>query len=194
MTTSKRGGQLLAGLAVSAFCVASQAAEVRPLIKGGFDFGGDTIVTAVFVGGETESIKANEGFYVGGGVSIINEARTIEAEISIAYKASFIRADNGDIDWTRVPVEGLVFYRMPKFRLGGGLTLHLNPKLDGSGVVGGLNIKFDDALGLVLQADYLFTDKLGVGLRYTNIKYEAKGAITGSAKGDGVGITASFRF
>jgi hypothetical protein len=188
MIVRKLGGALL-GAALS---TALHAAEVRPLFKGGFDFGGDTIVTAVFVGGETESIKANEGFYIGGGVSILNATRDIEMELSIAYKWALIDAENGDIDWTRVPLEALVFYRFPNVRLGGGLTLHLDPKLRGSGVVGGLSVDFDDALGVVLQADYLFGDKVSIGVRYTNIKYDAPGGA--SATGDGIGITAGLRF
>jgi hypothetical protein len=189
------GRTMRAGAALAAFAVsgAAQAADVRPFVKAGLDFGGDTLVTAVFVGGETETIKANEGIYFGGGVSMQEVAPNVDVEISLAYKFSMIDASNGDIDWTMMPLEGLVFYRVEKWRFGGGLAYHLNPKLEGSGVVGGLSVKFDDALGFILQADYLINRNMALGARYTNVKYEPEGGGP-SAKSGGIGATFSVRF
>lgn len=193
MITRKAGATVLA-LMLSAAAASGRAAEVRPLLKMGYDVGGDTLVTALFVGGDTDTIKANEGFYFGAGVSILNEPRDIEVELTFSYKTGFIFADNGDVEWTRLPVEALVFYRFPQVRLGGGLTLHLNPKLRTSGLPSDVNVGFDDALGLVLQADYRFTDKMTLGLRYTSIKYEAKAPFAGSFSGDGIGVTFGLAF
>jgi outer membrane protein with beta-barrel domain len=172
---------------------ASLAAEVRPMFKTGYDTGGDTLVTAVFTDGSTKTIKANEGLYLGGGVSIVPASSDLEIEVSLSYKFQTITAANGDIDFTRIPLDALVFYRFPKARLGGGLTYHMNPKVKGSGVVGGLNVKFDDALGLVLQADYRITEKMAVGARYTSIEYEASGT-SATAKSNGLGIVFSMSF
>lgn len=185
-----RAGAALAALGVAAL---AQAADVRPFVKAGADFGGDTLVTAIFVNGDRETIKANEGVYFGGGASFLNDAKTLEAEVSLAYKFSTVSASNGDIDWTLMPIDMLVFYRLPQWRFGGGLTYHLSPRLKGSGVVGGLDVKFDDALGFVLQGDYLIRPNLAVGARYTNVKYEPKGGGT-SAKSDGIGLTFAYRF
>ena len=182
-----------AALAVLLLGAGAEAADIRPFVKAGADFGGDTLVTVVFVGGDRESIKANEGFYVGGGMSILNDAKNVEVELSLAYKFNSVTASNGDVDWTLMPLDGLVFYRLPQWRLGGGFTYHLNPKLDGSGVVGGLNVKFDDALGFVLQGDYLINPSMAVGARYTSVKYEPKGGGS-SAKSGGIGVTFSYRF
>ena len=171
----------------------AQAAEVRPFVKAGLDFGGDTLVTAVFVGGDREDVKANEGIYGGGGVSVINDAGNLEYQFSLAYKFRTISASNGDIDWSSWPLEALVFYRIPQWRFGGGLAYHISPELDGSGVVGGLNVKYDNALGFVLQADYLFLRNFAAGVRYTSVKYEPKGG-GASAKTDGIGATFSYSF
>lgn len=184
---------LVAGLAL---CAASgvQAAEIRPLIKAGADFGGDTMVTARFTNGDTQNIRGNEGFYLGGGAAIIDAERNMEYHLTAAYKFFFIDADNGDLEWTRVPLEALAFYRFARVRLGGGLTYHLNPRIEGTGVVGGLDIKFKNALGLVLQADWRATESLGLGVRYTFLEYDAKGNFTGTAKASGFGLAASFSF
>lgn len=61
-------------------------------------------------------------------------------------------------------------------------------------MVGGLDIKFKNALGVVLQADWRATDSLGLGVRYTFLEYDATGNFTGSAKANGFGVTASFNF
>lgn len=173
---------------------AAQAADIRPLFNAGFDFGGDTMVSAVFTDGSTETIKANEGVYLGGGAAIITDARDWEFHVTLGYKFTMIDATNGDVEWTRFPLEVLAFYRFQKARLGGGLAYHLNPKLEGSGVVGGLNVEFKNAAGAVLQADWLVTDALALGIRYTALEYDAKGPFTGSAKSNGVGVSFSWRF
>jgi hypothetical protein len=98
------------------------------------------------------------------------------------------------VTWTRFPLEALAFYRFEKVRLGGGLAYHINPRLKGSGVVGGLDVKFKDALGVVLQADWRITQAIAAGLRYTFLEYDAKGPFTGNAKSDGLGLTFSWNF
>lgn len=173
---------------------AVEAAEIRPLLKAGFDFGGDTMVRAVFVDGSTQTIKANEGVYLGGGGAIVNEGRDWEFHLTLAYKFTMIDASNGDVEWTRFPLEALAFYRFQKIRLGGGLAYHINPRLEGSGVVGGLDVKFKNAAGAVLQADWRITEGLAAGVRYTAIEYDAKGPFTGSSKSNGLGLTFSWRF
>ena len=169
----------------------SHAVDVRPVFKGGADFGGETIATATFTNGSQKSIKANEGAYIGGGASILLDSKDIEIEATLSYKYTSITASNGDVTWTRFPLEVLAFYRMPKFRLGGGLTYHLSPTLKASGAAGNFNVTVDDALGAVLQADYLLTPKFTLGGRYTILEYKANGV---PAKSDGVGITFGFIF
>src|SRR5712691_1221874 len=184
-STFRRLLPALALVAAAVVPVASHAVDVRPMLKAGFDFGGDKLITVIFADGSTKSINANEGLYFGGGVSILSDSKDIETEVSLSYKTTGINASNGSVDWTRFPLEVLVFYRLPQFRLGGGLTYHLSPKLSGSGPAGNISTKFDDSAGFVLQADYLL-QKITFGLRYTSLQYKVGGA---SAKSDGVGIT-----
>jgi hypothetical protein len=178
-------------MVVAAVPMASRAADVRPVAKIGFDFGGDKLATAQFTNGSSDSIKAGELAYLGVGGSFITDSRDIEVEVTLSYKFRNISANNGDIKFTRYPLETLVFYRFPKYRLGGGLTYHLSPKVSGSGVASNINGSFDDSLGFVLQGDYLITQKVSVGARYTNIKYKVGGA---SFDGSSVGVTAGMRF
>jgi hypothetical protein len=172
----------------------AEAAEIRPLFKAGYDFGGDAMVTVLFTDGSTRTIRANQGLHLGGGAAIINEARNWEFHVTLAYKFALINASNGDVTWTRFPLEALAFYRFEKIRLGGGLACHINPRLEGSGVIGGLDVKFKNATGAVLQADWRITEQMAAGLRYTILEYDARGPSTGSTKSDGLGLTFSFNF
>jgi len=174
---------------------AAQANDVRPMIKAAADFGGDTLVTVVFTDGTRETIKANELLSLGGGVSIVNAAGDIEAEVTLSYKFALISASNGDVTFSRWPLDALVFYRLPELRLGGGLTYHINPKLSGSGVASGIDATFDNALGLLLQADYRVTPKINLGIRYTSLDYKVHvGSATATARSSGVGVVFSASF
>lgn len=178
----------------------ARAADVDGVLKAGFDFGGDTLVTALMDNGDTETIKANEGFFVGAGAAIFNDARTVSTEITLNWKFTGISAENGDIEFTRFPVDALVFYNFPKARLGAGVTYHLNPELEGSDagaafVGGGTGSeKYDDALGVLVQVDWRIAEKVALGLRYTSLEYELpnSGAPAIDASGLGGVFTAMF--
>ena len=167
-------------------------AEMRWLLKGGFDFGGDTLVPVTFQDGTTETLKANEGFYVGGGVAYIFLNYNFEAELSASWKYVGVTASNGDVSFTRFPLEAIVFYPWSWGRVGGGLTYHLNPEISSSGVVSSsVNAEYDNALGGIIQAEYRPSDNLAFGLRYTMLDYSNGGA---DIKASGVGITISGSF
>jgi Outer membrane protein beta-barrel domain len=182
------------GLLAAAAALGAQAADFRPLIKAGFDLGGDTLVTAQFLDGSSKKIEANEGAYLGGGVAIINRAKDWEYHLTLAYKYALIDADNGDVEWTRIPLEALAFYRFQRVRVGGGLAYHLSPELDGSGAASNVDVKFKDALGAIVQVDWRITEKIALGGRYTALKYEAKSPASGSAKTNGIGLAFSMNF
>lgn len=192
----RRAGASLRALAagtLGAAVTATQAVEVGTMIKGGYDAGGDSVVRADFTDGSTRSIKANQGFYSGGGVSILNDDETLEAELSLSYKVTILSASNGKASFTRLPLDALAFYRWPKLRVGGGLTYHIHPSIDGSGSLSEASRSFDNAAGFVLQGDYLFTRKLSVGVRYANIEYKQRNP-SASFRGDGAGVAIGYRF
>jgi hypothetical protein len=196
ISSHKENRQMKAVALLSAMAMlgAAHAADVRPLVKAGFDLGGETMVNVVFTNGDTQKVRGNEGFYLGGGAAIINDAKDWEYQVTAAYKFALIDAENGDVEWTRIPLEALAFYRWQRARLGGGLTYHLSPKLEGSGVVGGLNVKFKNALGVIVQSDWRITENIALGGRFTFLEYDAKAPASGSAKANGFGITFSMNF
>jgi hypothetical protein len=172
----------------------SHAADVRPMLKLGVDTGGDVLLNHVFPDGEVETIKGNQGFYAGGGISVINFYRDLELELSATFKYTTAYGNNGEVDWTRYPLDALVFYRWSRLRAGGGVTYHIGPKLKGDGDAAGLKVRFENAFGFALQADYRITDYFTAGVRYTAIEYETKASPAVTTKSSGVGITFGMTF
>jgi hypothetical protein len=194
MTFKKAG---IAGAVTALACAIhiSQAAalDVKGNFKIGYDGGGDALVTVVFTDGTRENIKSNEGFYLGGGVSLITDDKSVETEISLSYKFEEITASNGDVTWSRLPLDVLAFYRWSKVRAGAGATYHINPELDGSGVASGLNGSFENSLGFVIQADWRITENMNLGARYTMLDYEVSGSNT-KVDATGIGVVFSGNF
>ena len=176
MAKPKLLASLLATPLLALLAVPSHASDIRPTFKAGIDLGGDTLISVPTSGGSgssTKDIRAGNGLFVGAGASILSDAKDLELEVTLNYKFAGISAQNGDINWSVLPLDALAFYRIPNWRFGGGLSYHINPSLKGSGVAGGLNANYKDALGLVLQGDYMFGDKIKLGLRYVAVKYKA---------------------
>ena len=178
----------LAALAVAA--ASARAAEVKPAFVAGYDTGGDEVVAVTFSSGKTDSIRANEGLYLGGGVSILNGARNVEFLGTLSVKYQGLHASNGDLTWIRFPLDALVFYRLQSFRLGGGLTYVIHPRLKGSGEVSNINETLNNAPGVVLQGDYLM-GRVSLGLRYTLLDYRVGG---NTVKSNGLGASFGFTF
>ena len=176
MTNSKLFAWLSAAPLLALLAAPSYGVDVRPAFKAGLEGGGDTLIK---VGvspnslGDTRTIRAGELLFLGGGASILSDAKDLELELTLSYKFAGIHAQDGDINWSVLPLDALVFYRIPNWRFGGGLTYHINPSLKGSGQAGGLNANYANALGIVLQGDYMFGEKIKLGLRFVGVKYKA---------------------
>jgi hypothetical protein len=162
----------------------SYGVDVMPTFKAGLDVGGDTLISVPVSGsslGDTKKIRAGEGLFLGAGASILSDAKDLELELTLSYKFAGISAQNGDINWSVLPLDALVFYRIPNWRFGGGLTFHINPTLKGSGIAGGLHADYKDAPGIVLQGDYMFGEKIKLGVRFVGVKYKASSISSSSS-------------
>lgn len=179
---------------------------IGPVLGMALTFGGDEIsreeIDTIFSGTDSESIDAGELIYFYGGVHVTR--KNLQLQATLGYQADTINGSNGDTGFCRYPLEVIAFATFEKYRVGAGVSRHLNPEyerdVDGDPE---LNADFKDATGFVIQADYLIGDlgngTAAVGLRYTDIEYEAEGAnfdIVPGAKFDGsnIGINFSYLF
>ena len=142
----------------------SRGSAIQPFWEAGLAYGGDTIGSIIFVGGDEQDIKAGDGLSFGGGiVQRINDRFGIKYTAS--YKMSFSAASNADVMKTVLPIEIVPYYRTGDHKIGVGLAYHLSPKVDWDWLAPEMN--FDDATGITLE--YAFRR---FGFSYTDIDYE----------------------
>ena len=121
--------------------------------------------------------------------------KKFELQSTLGYYADSAPASNGDASFTRLPIELMSFWRYKQFRIGGGITHHFNPKLkvDFDNINGNGTVKYNNASGLIIQADYYYSDRFGVGLKLTDIDYKARQS-NQKFDGNSVGVVGSYLF
>lgn len=187
------------------FPISSEAVTVSGLVKLGYDFGGDKMVSATLVtssGTSSEAIYANSGLVLAGGVSIMNDARNFSVDTTIGWKSDSIEASNQDFEFTRYPLDVIAFYNFPlgsgkqaRMRIGAGATSHINPKFSASGSLANGTVKFDNSLGFIAQIDAVIgrgKSGFNVGIRFTSLQYEADGVSSLQANGAGLFVGGMF--
>lgn len=157
------------------------------------DFGGDTLVDVTYGNGDQADIDAGRGVTFGGGINwTLSQSTTLQA--TGAWKFTTIpQATNGDLTWTRLPLELIAYYNSSKHKVGAGISYHISNKLDGSGVASSLTQDFDNELGYVVSYEYLMSSKMSFVARYTMIEYTPTGGGI-SANGNSVGLGISMYF
>ncbi|MEJ2444312.1 MAG: hypothetical protein P8Y42_12775 [Exilibacterium sp.] len=144
--------------------------------------GGDDLaeVEVEYIGGDTGDvdITAGGGFSFAAGRSFdLSENGPWEGYVSLGYKSDGVFAISGDnASFDRFPIDAMAFYRLGKFKIGGGVTYELNPELDLDDTGLG-SFDFDNALGVMAQFDWVVSDSVAIGLRYTAIDYEVPPSI-----------------
>jgi len=185
--------KILITLCLLSLCHAAPLQAARLFIQGGLHFGGDTLATASFVSGGSDSIKAGE--LISGSIGLITDmGETMELRSSIGIKMDGIFAENGELAFTRLPLEVMAFSTGDTLRFGAGLSYHLSPELKiDEPSLPSATIDFDDALGFVAQLEYRLGERGHIGLKATFIDYEVSGS-GGEVNGDSLGIIVGARF
>lgn len=179
---------LLAAAFVSTNAFAVDSAKF--LLRVGLDVGGDKLVHVIYTDGSTADIRAGNGLSVAAGGSF-PLTDNLELDATVGYEFSMIMASNGDITWSYFPVDLVALYKVGRFALGGGVTEHINPSISGSGIASTVSTSYDNAVGSIVEADYMIDQSIYLGLRATNINYKTSGY---TSSGNSVGLTILFRF
>lgn len=176
------------------------AAEVMPpkrlryLLGGGFTFGGDKLATVTYTDGSTDSITAGGMFDIHAGIDYrLNDDISLQGTLGYHFDLTK-HASNGDVTFSRFPLEMMAYYHSSDvFRIGGGTRIVLNPKVEGTGLGSGLNMSFSNTFGLVVEGEYMVVPELGIKVRYVREKYKANG-LSGSINGNHIGILTNLYF
>lgn len=166
---------------------------------GGLTGGGDKLATVRFNDGSTESINAGGLVHLGIGFVWQPVLAPVSVQATIGWHGDTITADNGDLKFTRVPIELLGYlHPAPHVRIGGGVRWVTSPELKTD--VPGINdtIRFKDTTGAVIEGGYRFGSRTWVNLRYTVEDYEAESVNgfavlpAGKSSGRSIGINVVF--
>jgi hypothetical protein len=163
------------------------------LLSFGGQIGGEPLVKTRVIDGSTSLLRAGNALSISGGGVLEPYRRpthALQLQGTVGYNYTATWADNGGGELTRVPVELLAFYfhRPTGLRIGGGAQYQLRHSFRGTGALGG-TYPFDNALGMVVQADWLFGRFASVYARYTFIGYSmpsSSASISGNAFGFGM--------
>lgn len=186
---------LLSALFASMGAAQAQSPAPAPLqwLAGiGISGGGDDLATAEYTNGSSQDIKAGGGVYFTLGANYrFSPAFSVQG--SANFHVDDTNADNGSIKFKRFPVEVLGYYHLnDAWRVGAGVRYVSGAKLSSSGVASGLELKFDNTVSGVIEAEYFWTPQVGVKLRYVNESFEA--ARYRDVKASHVGISGNFYF
>jgi opacity protein-like surface antigen len=151
------------------------ASPVRFLAGLGYSVGGDDLATAEYTNGHSQDIKAGGGFYFTGGADYrLSEQFSVQGTLN--FHVDDTTARNGSIRFQRFPIEVLGYYHVNNaWRIGGGVRYVTGAKLSSSGVAAGINAKFDDTVSGVLEAEYFWTPRVGMKMRYVKETFKAPG-------------------
>lgn len=167
------------------------------VLEGSYHFGGDKLVTVLYVGGNTDSVEAGAGLSLDVGYRF-DLGESLETVVTFGYKFDSVLALDGSgneitFDMSRFAINGLFLYKADeKFHVGAGLTYHMMVEYSDN-YQGATEIDFNDAVGFLLDARYFLSDIGYFGVRYTSIEYErsSTGAI---ADGSSFGIVLGAYF
>ena len=183
------------------------ATDLKPMIQIGYDFAGETLATVeeydYYNGYETSKIRAGQGLSLEVGAVIENNTKDFEAQFLVGYKSDDESTNNGSVSWDRIPFTALAMLKNNRWKIGGGVTYHLNPKLNGSFSGYDNNGKYfndsvddsyENALGGIVQVQYQMSNNIAFGLKGTFIEYKLKSNPSIVANGNSIGLNFSYAF
>lgn len=172
---------ILAVLAASSAFVGAScwAGEWSPFLGGGLTAGGDKVnaSTITHVNGDTENLHAGGLFDLRAGLDFRMAGTDISLQGTVAYHSDRSNAENGSVDFTRMPLEFLVqWHANEKWGFGGGLRKATGVRYNGSdaGTQFGADQKFKSSVGWIVEGEYFIIPSVGVKVRYVNEDYTAK--------------------
>ncbi|MEE9492252.1 MAG: hypothetical protein V3W04_02580 [Gammaproteobacteria bacterium] len=204
--------QLLTMLILSSiFSVASAASltekpDIRIFFGAGVTGGGEKLATVELEydsgGSSNEDITSGGRITLTGGLIIPTPDPSFDLQVSFGWHTHAIFTSDDNIDFSRWPVEGLVFYKHRNYRFGSGITYHINPELDLQDINQPV-YKFKNAPGWVFEAGYSLNgwqnSGFALGARFVLIDYELESVdnfdvVSEELDGNHFGIHANWMF
>ena len=171
----------LALVAASSFLVAgpSLAGEWSPFLGGGLTAGGDKVNSSAItrVNGDTENLHAGGLLDLRAGLDFRMVGTDISLQGVVAYHTDRSDANNGSVDFSRMPLEFLVqWHANEKWAFAGGIRKTYGVRYNGvdAGTQFGSDQKFKSSVGWILEGEYAIIPSVGLKVRYVNEDYTSK--------------------
>jgi hypothetical protein len=158
----------------------------------GAQFGGEELVSASWSDGGTSTLNAGDALSISVGAILEpwgGDFHVLQLQSTVGYNYTSLDASNASAKLTQVPVELLAFYRYrpAPFRIGGGLQFQIGASFESEGLGLVSPVSFGDAVGFVVQVDWVPYEFLTVYGRYTALSYSPP-LLQQSVAGGGFGI------
>ena len=165
----------LAGLLTGGGAIAADG--FSPVVSAGVSYSGDDWQVATTPAGNPVTFRGGGRYKVGGGVSWQSSQYPVQATALVNYHYDPRAGSNGSAKFSRIPVEGMVYYTgLETIRFGVGVSYVMSPKvktdLDGDQQ----SIRFKNAVGGAFEIGYALTPRLWSTLRLSSEKYKPKHA------------------
>lgn len=172
---------------------------VRGVIGMSYALGGKEIVKAEFDNGDTDSIKAGQGFELYVGALFRPKSVPYEFQASFGRLSDSIKGKNGKLELKRNVINLGGYYRINnKHRAGLGYSKHSSIKYTGRIDGGGSeSVNFEDSNGIFAEWGYLVGVQGTMGIRLTKQTYKAKapeGYIAKDLSANSIGFFANYNF
>ena len=146
--------------------------KVQPVFTLGQSNGGETLLTVVYNTGEKQKFKAGGGSFVTAGAVARMTNRPFDVSLTIGYHVDKDKAIDGEVEFSRVPVELIGYLRaLPNLRVGLGVRSAQQVKFSAN--VRGVDYadyKFKSGASPIIEGDWFFTPRWSLGVRHVQEK------------------------
>lgn len=166
--------------------------QMRFLVGMGLTFGGDKLASAHYTNGFDVNINAGSLIAFNTGIDYrVTPAFSFQG--TVGYHTDRASANNGDVHFSRIPIELLGYYNVsPQWRVGGGARYVGNVALRSSGAAAFGNFDFKNTLSPVVEAEYMM-QHWGFKVRLVSEKFEEK--VSGAkVNADHIGLFGTYYF
>lgn len=171
MQTMQFAARVVAPAVLTLMAASAQASG--PVLYAGLDAGGDTV--AELSSGPDQNAGDGLSVMLGYELDLMADAG-LAARVAVGYSFDTVDATNGDSDLTRFPIEAVLIKSFGPHRIGAGILMHRNPKLEQSiSGLGSAEVEFDDASGATLLYEYDSQSAWFIGVRLVSMEYELEG-------------------
>jgi hypothetical protein len=139
------------------------------LFNMGVTIGGDEIFTAATTTGGDVDVKGGELVQIGMGGLYQFENAPIALALSANYHMDRVTASNGNMTFTRYPIEAMAYYTgANKFRVGGGIRIISASESSATVNSATQKVAFDSTKGYVAELGFKTSPNLWINLRYVS--------------------------